>query len=355
MHILGLANGSIGGNSTLLLTSALQAAAASAPGTTTSWIHMPSVAYPANAGPLAAAQDVSMGSNASNNAGAMRDDDDNASAAPVDDRKALYEAIMAADALIFSSAIYSHLPAGTLKAALDKILGPYTDPTFAARILAGQRAGDAKFAAMKVDARILTPRVCGFLAVGGSTTPDQFTLALPGLHLCAYGLHMKVVDQAVVAGCANPGAVLSERGGAAMDRAAELGRRVASQLGRSFDEAAYLGPEVEGGCPQCHLAKYDYFGGQKMGCVVCGHTGRFVVREGSVGVAWDADSEYSCITWRGKLKHLDDIFKNGSAEWKGLQTSKDELDKWRAVDVGRVTLPSERHKALVGAVAQMRL
>ncbi|KAF3038048.1 hypothetical protein E8E11_002019 [Didymella keratinophila] len=355
MHILGLANGSIGGNSTILLKAALLAAKEFVPDTTTSWIHVPSLSYPPNAGPLSHAQDVSMGANKGNN------DHGSALNVPakeiVDDRKALYEEIMNADAILFSSAVYSHQPAGSLKAVLDKVLGSYTDPAFASRILAGKRSGDAKFKDMKVDERILKPRVCGFMCVGGSTTPDQFTMALPTLHLFAYSLHVKVVDQCVVSGCANPGSVISARNGAAMQRAQELGERVASQLGKSFDDAKYLGPEVEGACPACHLAKYDFFGGEgmRMGCVVCGNTGRFIVNNGKVEVQWDEESEYCCIMWRGKEKHIDDIFKNGSAEWKGLAGSEKEIERWRTVDVGRVTLPSEQQAGIASSLAQMRL
>lgn len=353
MHILGLANGSIGGNSTIQLKAALQSAKQSTPGTTTSWIHVPSLSYPPNAGPLSHAQDVSMGANAGNNDHGTGSSTDNI----IDDRKILYESIMDADAIIFSTAVYSHQPAGAMKAVLDKVLGPYTDPAFTSRIVEGKKNGDAKFANMSIDERILKPRVCGFLAVGGSTTPDQFTMALPTLHLFAYSLHAKVVDQEVVMGCANPGAVLGAKEGAVMQRAEELGRRVASQMGKSFDEAEYLGPQFEGACPHCHLAKYDFFGGEdmKMGCVVCGNTGRLVVEEGKVRVQWDEDSDYCCITWRGKQKHIDDIFKNGSAEWKGLQGSKEKLQEWRDLDVGRVTLLSEHQPKVVSSLAQMRL
>ncbi|KAF9695967.1 hypothetical protein EKO04_006212 [Ascochyta lentis] len=353
MHILGLANGSIGGNSTILLKAALRAAKASNAETTTSWIHIPSLSYPPNAGPLEHAPDVSMGTNlGNNNHGAASPSSSSSTSSHdtsiPDDRSTLYESIMRADALLFSSAVYSHQPAGSLKAALDKILGPYTDPAFASRILEGQARGDAKFMKMHVDARVLRPRVAGFLVVGGSTTPDQFTMALPTLHLFAYGLHVKVVDQHVVMSCANPGAVVHAQEGGVLRRAEEMGRRVASQMGRGFDEAKYLGPVVEGGCPHCHLAKYDFFGGSemKMGCVVCGNTGRFVVGDGKVKVQWDEDSDYCCITWRGKQKHIDDIFKNGSAEWKGLQGSKEKLQEWRELDMGRVQLPSEQQAKL---------
>jgi multimeric flavodoxin WrbA len=357
MHILGLANGSIGGNSEILLKAALQSAKRSSSpdgsAITTSWIHVPSVSYPPNAGPLAHANDISMGANAGNNnhlgSSTTTTPNGNSTNSIIDDRLTLYNAILDADALIFSTAVYSHQPSGALKAALDKILGPYTDPAFASRILARQEKGDERFASMSVDRRILKPRVAGFLAVGGSTTPDQFAMALPTLHLFAYSLHVKVVDQEVVMGCANPGAVLHAGEGKVMERAEELGTRVAGQLGKGFDEAEYLGPVVEGACPQCHLAKYDFFGGIEMrvGCVVCGNTGRFVVTGGNkVRVEWDEDSDYCCITWRGKQKHIDDIFKNGSAEWKGLKGSKESLQAWRNTDVGRVQLPSEQQSKL---------
>jgi len=77
--------------------------------------------------------------------------------------------------------VHSHQPAGALKAFLDTLLGPYTDVAFAQRVLEGRKNGDAMFANMNVDMRILKPRVAGFMAVGGSTTPDQFTMALPTL------------------------------------------------------------------------------------------------------------------------------------------------------------------------------
>jgi hypothetical protein len=75
---------------------------------------------------------------------------------------------------------------------------------------------------------------------------------------------------------------------------------------------------------------------------VCGNTGGFVVEEGGLRIKWDEESEYCCITWKGKQKHIDDIFVNGSSEWKGLQGNKVKLQEWRDLDVGKVQLPSEQ-------------
>lgn len=345
MHILGLVNGSIGGNSEILLKAALSAAQEASPSITTSWIHVPSVSFPPNPKALENAPDISLGTIASNSQGGSSSGDN--AAQPVrDDRLTVFNAILDADAIIFSTAVYSHQPPGALKALLDTLLGPYTDVTLVKRILAGKKAGDPKYAHMNVDARILKPRTTGFLAVGGSTTPDQFTMALPTLHLFAYGLHVKVVDQVYFMGYANPGAVLRSEGNEAILRAGKLGENVASQIGKTFDEAKYLGPEPEGACPECHLSKLDFFGGKenKIGCVVCGNTGRLVASaDGVVRPQWDEESDYCCITIRGKEKHVDDIFKKGSKEWKGLGDDdqfKQTLKTWREKDYGKVNLGS---------------
>tara|TARA_R110002003_G_scaffold198_25_gene15620 strand:- start:28127 stop:29140 length:1014 start_codon:yes stop_codon:yes gene_type:complete len=334
MHILGLCNGSIGGNSETLLKAALTSASSTNPSITTSWLHVPSIIFPRNAGPLKNAPDISAGTNASNNHNGTDTTGER------DDRPKVLNAILDADALIFSTAVYSHQPAGALKALLDNVLGPYTDAAFATRILTADK--DSRYAGMSMDARILKPRVAAFLAVGGSTTPDQFTMVLPTLHLFCYSLHVKIVDQVVFMGYANPGAVLKSAGDEVMRRAEEVGTNVASQIGRAFDDAAYLGPEPEGACPACHLAKFDFFGGDGngIGCVACGNTGRLEVDgKGKVGPVWDVDSEYCCVSMKGKQKHVDDIFKKGSAEWKGGVRDgafEARLAEWRGRDCGRL-------------------
>jgi hypothetical protein len=57
---------------------------------------------------------------------------------------------------------------------------------------------------------------------------------------------------------------------AAIDRAAVLGRNVASQLGVAFDQARYLGPP--GLCPMCHLDVVALRGAD-VECATCGARG----------------------------------------------------------------------------------
>lgn len=335
MHILGLCNGSIGGNSEIVLKAALASASSTSASITTSWLHVPSIIFPRNAGALKNSPDISAGANTGNNHNGAA-----VSSSERDDRAKVLNAILDADALIFSTAVYSHQPAGPLKALLDTILGPYTDAALASRIVSADPS--SRYFGMPIDARILKPRVGGFLAVGGATTPDQISMVLPTLHLFCSSLHIKIVDQVVFQGYANPGSVLASRGDEVVQRAQQLGSNVASQLGRAFDDAEYLGPRPEGACTACHLAKYDFFGGEQnaIGCVACGNTGRLVVDEHRrVRPVWDEESEFCCISMKGKQKHVDDIFVNGSAEWKGGMLNdafEKKMKDWRARDCGKL-------------------
>ncbi|PYI18973.1 flavo protein [Aspergillus violaceofuscus CBS 115571] len=310
MHMLGISNGTIAGNSEILLKAALQAAQRYDSSLTVSHIHAPSVAMPRNPKPLPGSQDISLGT--VQRVGTHTIDDVGS-----DDRQAVLEAILSADGLIIATPIYSHQPVGFLKAVVDRILGPFTDAAFVQRVLEGQRRGDPACDGVHVDARILKPRVVSFIAVAGSSLTDQITMALPTMHQYVYSLHAKVVDQHVFTGYGNPGAVAVMHDGQALTRARLLGERVASQLGRSFDEAQYLGLHRKGDCPYCHLSKIelDYTPGNEIGCVTCGARGKLVVLDGGrIGTEWGRDSSISCITMEGNMKHVADIITGGQAE-----------------------------------------
>lgn len=340
MHILGIANGSLNGNSEILLKAALKAATNSDPSITTSWIHAPSARIPVDPKPLANSQDVSLGTNP-----VMQSAPADSSLENLDDRAAVLNAMLDADGIIFSTPIYSHQPAGFLKALTDRILGPFTDASLARKIIEGAKNGDPRFVGKQVDERLLKPRVVGFMAVGGSTHSDHITMALPTLHSFAYPMHMKVVDQVVFQGYAAPGSVLVNPPETTA-RAAQLGERVASQLGKEFDEAEYLGPEPDGACPFCHLAKIDLFctKDNTIGCITCGAEGRLVVSEdGVIRPQWNEKSEISCITMAGKTRHVEDLFVTTQQEAQKMQADLElqrQRDYWRSIDIPLAPLPS---------------
>lgn len=344
MHILGLCNGSIHGNSEILLKAALLAAVEKDASLTTSWIHVPSVVIPRNAKPLREEPDIIP--NRSHEYTSNNDTETSlgGQSAHIDDREAVFEAIMDADALIIATPIYSHQPAGSLKALQDAILGPFADTSNQHRINQRQKAGDPTVKDVVVDQRAIKPRVAGFIAIGGSRGqfPEQWTLAMPSLHQFTYPLHCKVVDLFVFPGFAQAGTVLTDP--EAVARASKIGTNVASQIGRPFDDAEYLGPEEDGSCPYCHLLKFEFKGADnRIRCVTCGAAGELKTRaDGRVRPIWDEDSDLSCITLKGKWQHVDDIAEGLAIERRELPKVATELERWRAVELPMVALPSQQ-------------
>ena len=87
---------------------------------------------------------------------------------------------------------------------------------------------------------------------------------------------------------------------AAIDRAAALGRNVASQLGVAFDEARYLGPP--GLCPMCHL-DVVVLRAANVECATCGARGLLAPDQ---RVTW-TDLSASVISMDEKRAHAAEI------------------------------------------------
>jgi hypothetical protein len=150
----------------------------------------------------------------------------------------------------------------------------------------------------RVDERVLRPRVAGFLAVGGSLTPQWKTLALPLMHTLTFSMHIAVVDQVVFGGAGTPRSILLDS--AALERAARLGANVAGQLGKAFDDAAYLGPP--GLCPMCHLSVVTLTG-TAVECATCGSRGSL---RPDATVEW-TDLDTSVLSMAEKRAHAAEI------------------------------------------------
>lgn len=341
-NILGLCNGSQNGNSEILLKAALKSIESSSERPTKiSWVHVPSVEIPRNPRPLKNSADISLGHVQSMKAGVLASD------APADDRRAILDAILDADALIFATPVYSHQPPGFLKAVTDRIMGPFTDAAFVQRVLERKEAGDPKFKDQVADARVLKPRVVGFLVVAGSHYSEHYTMALPTLHQFVYPIHAKVVDQIIFSGYASPGSVIFKDGGSCVERARLLGKNVASQLGKKWDDATFLGPNAEGSCPYCHLAQFEFVGGvsNEICCTVCGMRGTLVAEGNTIKPVWSSDASQSCITMEGKFLHADHIQVAGKEEADARQAfTAQKLEAVKAdllgVDIPPLPMPS---------------
>jgi len=234
-----------------------------------------------------------------------------AEGAEPDDAWWLWERLTGCDGLIVSTPIISRTVAARLKLFGDRLLGPNADAAIIEGLTALRREGREPAVPFRVDERVLKPRVAGFLAVGGSLTSQWKTLALPIMHTTTFSMQIAVVDQVQFEGAGTPRSVVLDP--AAIDRAAVLGRNVASQLGAAFEAARYLGPP--GLCPMCHL---------------------------DVVVLRATDVECATCGARGKLA------PDRTVTWTDLTTSVISMDEKRA-HAAEIQETASRHAALAGS------
>jgi multimeric flavodoxin WrbA len=210
----------------------------------------------------------------------------------------LWEHLVECDGLLVSTPIMTRTVAARLKVVIDRLLGPNADAAIIENLVALRRSGTEPAVPFRVDERVLRPRVAGFLAVGGSLTPQWRTLALPLLHSVAFSMHIAVVDQAVFGGAGTPRSIVLDDEAPA--RAARLGANVASQLGKPFDDAAYLGEP--GLCPMCHLNVIELTG-SAVACATCGCRGEL---RPDLTVHW-TDRDTSVLSMTEKRAHAAEI------------------------------------------------
>jgi multimeric flavodoxin WrbA len=221
-----------------------------------------------------------------------------AEATEPDDAWWLWDRLAECDGLIVSTPIMSRTVAARLKLLGDRLLGPNADAAIIEGLLALRNQGQEPAVPFRIDERVLKPRVAGFLAVGGSLTPQWKTLTLPMMHATTFSMHIAVVDQVQFGGAGTPRSIVLD--GAAIDRSALLGRNVASQLELPFDQARYLGPP--GLCPMCHLDVIALHGAD-VACATCGARG-LLTPDGQV--TW-TDLSTSVISMAEKRAHAVEI------------------------------------------------
>jgi multimeric flavodoxin WrbA len=265
--VLGLSCGQRDGSAEILLKAALQAAEAD--GATVELVRLDELRLPSGPDP-----------------------------SEPDDAWWYWERLIDCDGLIISTPILSRSMTGRLKLLGDRLLGPNADAAIIEQLLEVRRAGQEPSVPFRVDERVLKPRVAGFLAVGGSLTSQWKTLALPLMHTLTFSMSIAVVDQVQFEGAGTPRSIVLDD--EALARAGQLGRNVASQLGRSFDDAEYLGQP--GLCPMCHL-DVIVLRGRSVECATCGATGRL---DGDATVQW-LDLDTSVISLADRRAHAVEI------------------------------------------------
>jgi multimeric flavodoxin WrbA len=244
-------------------------------------------------------------------------------AAEPDDAEWFWEKLVDCDGWIISTPIISRTVTARLKLLGDRLLGPNADAAIIEELLAVRRAGGQPEVPFRVDERVLKPRVAGFLAVGGALTPQWKTLALPVMHTLTFSMHMSVVDQVLVGGAGTPRSIVLDE--ATVARAAELGRTVASQLGRSWEDAEYRGEP--GLCPLCHLSVVELVG-TSVACATCGARGELTP---DLTVRW-TDLSPSVIGMTEKRAHSAEIQETARAHAALRQTIDERASSFAAYD-----------------------
>ena len=215
-----------------------------------------------------------------------------------DDAEWLWERLVACDGLIISTPVISRTVPARFKLICDRLLGPNADAAIIENLLALQRDGGRPAVSFRVDARVLKPRVAGFIAVGGALTSQWKTLALPILHTATFSMQIAVVDQVLFEGAGTPRSIVLDD--AAIARASLLGRNVAQQIGTRFEDARYLGEP--GLCPVCHL-NVVVLRGANVECATCGARGQI---DADLQVRW-TELNTSVISMSEKRSHAAEI------------------------------------------------
>lgn len=224
-----------------------------------------------------------------------------------DDGPFLYEKVMDCDAMIFSAPVYTKTPPGYLKAIGDRILGPKVDVAFKIEQKNLQEGDHPISVDAWIDERAFKHRVGGLISVGGSTSSDWVNLGLPMLHMITFSWQIAIIDQMQVLEAGMPGSVLVNED-KPVERARKMGRNIAEQMGRDFDDTEYKGDDP-GICPVCHLGmiafREDY-----VECVVCGSHGQIEMDGDKPTVVFsDEWQKKSVIEIEGRRMHFYEIME----------------------------------------------
>ena len=223
--------------------------------------------------------------------------------AGADDSGWFWDQLMESTGLIVSTPIYSRTIPGKLRLLGDKISGPQADVAFTAEILRMRAAGEELSVNFAIDERVLRPRVGAFICVGGSLPSYWKSLALPLMHTLTASAQIGIVDQVQFAGAGSPSSIVLDE--AALDRTAELGRAVAAQLGREYDDLDYRG--APGVCPLCHLDAIVLLP-DGIECASCGAGGRLEVVDGRATAVFPAEGlRQSILSYSEKLDHFHEV------------------------------------------------
>lgn len=136
--------------------------------------------------------------------------------------------------------------------------------------------------------------------------------------------------------------VLKE-GVGAVELAERVGRSVASQIGKGYEEAVYLWGK--GSCPYCRLdlIVLEGKGGNACECVACGAKEKLEAdSEGRIRSVFEAESDTSVVTWKGEENYMAKIEKVGKILRPKMGMIKGKKEEFDKMEFGKVEFPSQR-------------
>jgi multimeric flavodoxin WrbA len=221
-----------------------------------------------------------------------------------DDGIWLRDKFEACDGLITSAPCFVLRPSGNYCSMNDRFLG------FSPRYL------------MEVFNR--KKKVGAAIAVGGS---DWTQFMLVQMMPLFYMLNIKVVDKFQAHWVPSPGqAVLRDD---LLERAAKLGRNIASAMKKPVDEVGFMGDSL-GVCPYCHCDLLAVKEKRVVVCPVCDIKGELSIVGDEITVAW-SEEDLKHIRWEiaGMGSHLQDIKENHGKFREAIDVARQKLVKYQ--------------------------
>jgi multimeric flavodoxin WrbA len=232
-----------------------------------------------------------------------------------DDMEFFREKFLDSDALIISAPAYNNTAPGYFRLLGDRA-GPAFDREFK------RYARDKKGAT--IDERWFKDRPAGTIIVGGGPQTHVQT-ALAFMFHFLKSPKCKLVDQFAATFCPAPGQVVTHP--EYLERAAQLGRNVMSQYGKSFDEIEWLGG-TNYVCDNCHgnAIVIDEING--VHCATCSKPGRLVEVDGKIKVEF-FEEELAADDPKYREQHIINIGRRHDEFKEYIAQHPVEFDKYR--------------------------
>ena len=240
-----------------------------------------------------------------------------------DDMPFYREKFLESDGIIVSTPVFNNTAPGYFR-----LLGDRCGPAFDR-----ENKRFAKKLGADIDDRWFKPRVAAWIVVGGGPATHVHT-ALPLMFHFSKSVQAKQVDRLAATFCASPGQVLMHP--EFIERAAVLGRNIASQMGKPNDQVQWLGGD-DFVCGNCRSTMLVCGKNNEVHCATCGRIGHMITGEdGIVRIEFDPedlvvdDPEY-------REKHIIETGKRFTDFDEYIKTHKELFDRYR--NFGAFSMP----------------